>query len=164
MRHAACFAIVAIGLLVTSVSTAQPRIGVIPSTLKVPKRSTGTTPASDAYTFTELLPSSNARISAAKNEFEAFQVIVDADATPLGQIDVLKPTLTHSNGVDIIPATAIRISRLAFVALQQPSNEDSANWAPWGPGFALDRQQHLRPHSVARPADSVRRSSGLRPL
>jgi hypothetical protein len=62
-----------------------------------------------------------ARISAARNEFESFQVVVSADSAPLRGVNLsLTSPLTGSGGA--IPQRNVRIYREAYLDIEQPSD------------------------------------------
>jgi hypothetical protein len=65
--------------------------------------------------------SSGARISAARNEFESFQVAISAGDTPLRGVNVsLASPLTGSRGS--IPARNVTIHREAYLDIDTPSD------------------------------------------
>jgi hypothetical protein len=70
---------------------------------------------------------SEARLSAAKNEFESFQVVVQAGSTaPLRDLKVARgKPLTGPGGK--IPAANITIYREAYYNVQQPSDQEGAS-------------------------------------
>jgi hypothetical protein len=66
-----------------------------------------------------------AHISAARNEFESFQVAISAGSAPLGKVDVqLAAPLTGPRGT--IPARNVTIYREAYLDIKQPSDLEGA--------------------------------------
>ncbi|HLG22021.1 MAG TPA: PKD domain-containing protein, partial [Candidatus Manganitrophaceae bacterium] len=63
---------------------------------------------------------SSANLKSAKNEFEAFQLIVTADTSALSGVDVNVSDLTDGRG-NIIPAASAMIYKEAFINVSTPS-------------------------------------------
>jgi hypothetical protein len=67
-------------------------------------------------------PTAHASIAAAKNEFEAFQIVVN-DPAGVKQIDVTTGNFTGPGG-HVIPASAVRFYRVDLINLLHPSDQD----------------------------------------
>jgi hypothetical protein len=63
---------------------------------------------------------SSVTLKAARNEFEAFQLIVTADASSLSGVDVTVSDLTDAHG-NILPSGSIMIYKEAFLNVKTPS-------------------------------------------
>ena len=82
-------------------------------------------------TQTDKLPVvSSIEIRAARNEFEAFQVVVTA-RSPLSAVTVVAPTLTLDGSSATIPASEIRLYREQNIYFSSASNpEGGQGWWP----------------------------------
>ena len=67
-------------------------------------------------------PDAAARISAAQNEFEAFQLVIRGPATG---VSVSVPTLTGPGGATLPPG-AVRLYRVEYSNITTPSNVEGA--------------------------------------
>src|SRR5437867_11512653 len=73
---------------------------------------------------------SSIEIRAARNEFEAFQVVVTA-RSPLSAVTVVAPTLTLDGSSATIPASEIRLYREQNIYFSSASNpEGGQGWWP----------------------------------
>src|SRR3569832_2080963 len=62
----------------------------------------------------------SAALSAAKNEFESFQLVVTADQGNLSGVDVTVSDLADSHG-NLIPGDSVMIYKEAFIRVNTPS-------------------------------------------
>lgn len=108
--------LVVAALLVTNVHAA-PQIGTLPSSVKLMPGA--------SYAL-----GSSATLKAAKNEFEAFQLVVIADGAGLPSVTVTKPTLAlTTNSAVTISASDIRLYRAAFITQATASNKEGGTGA-----------------------------------
>ena len=106
MRHV----IVGMLLAIPAVAQAAPTVWVTHATVKIqPSDAPGT--------------STSASISAAQNEFEAFQVAVNGGASGATGVSVNAPTLTGPGGATI-PAANVRLYREALITTTYASNQE----------------------------------------
>jgi hypothetical protein len=78
-----------------------------------------------------LLPEGAARISAARNERESFQIVVVAAAQPLGSVTVAISDLRQEDGDGLIPQSRAVINPVGYVETQMPAYEvDRSGWWP----------------------------------
>lgn len=61
--------------------------------------------------------SASISMKAARNEFEAFQIVITADGAGLSGVSVIKPTLTLVGGTATIPASDVRVYRMAPITV-----------------------------------------------
>ncbi len=92
-----------------------------------------------------------ATITAARNEFESFQVVVEAGAHPLTGVRVALRTSLHGPG-GTIPARNVTISREAYVDLQHPSDLEGGT-GRWPDPLIPSVDPFYRVHRNAFPVD-----------
>ncbi len=105
----------AIGLLfaLTFASPSLAQVSAVRSSLKVRPLDTPT-------------GSSSITLRAAKNEFEAFQVVIAGGASGRSNVSVQAPTLVRQGGSETIPATDVRLYRERTHTFTQRSNPEGA--------------------------------------
>src|SRR5205807_1328762 len=72
---------------------------------------------------------SSIEIHAARNEFEAFQLVISSSSS-LSSVTVDPPTLTLANSTTTIPASEVRLYREVYASVNQASNPEGAYYAP----------------------------------
>jgi len=112
MRRILSASLCAASLAVASNAGAALTIGVVPSSLKVRKADTPTTTPA-------------ASIKAAKNEFEAFQIVLRADADTAGVSAKLSASLTGPGGAKI-PDDDVTLYIERYYNVGTPSNDEGA--------------------------------------
>ena len=72
------------------------------------------------------LAAQSIEISAAQNEFEAFQLVVMGGTRGLSSVSVTKPAFSRDGASDSVDASATRLYREGTVLLTQPSSNEGA--------------------------------------